>query len=327
MKKLIFLTILFFAACSNHSSVPDSAKTKARYIFSDKNGLFGLLDENGKEVIPAEYLYIDKIKDGLIPAFTTQKEFVFLDWSGKKIKDVKFRDIDRSYSEGLLAVSDIQSGKWGFVDKNLNYVINPQFETANKFSGGNAEVKKDGSWGVVNKKGDFVADQGLEFRRLADKLEKMINSFSTDKEISDNPHSIEITEDEDSKYESVRKSTCLKEKSVSFKYKGKWGFLDDNGKEVIPAEYDSVSAFYFGRTWVQKGEHYFVIDRSGKTVFEIKPEWRYIKEVNFVDKEFYYWGLMSFYKTNGWEDRRSLEKLFFPYIEMFFKNNPQSLFK
>ena len=63
MKNLIILTFLFFAACSNHSSVPDSANTKARYIFSDKNGLFGLLDENGKEVIPAEYLYIDKIKD------------------------------------------------------------------------------------------------------------------------------------------------------------------------------------------------------------------------------------------------------------------------
>ena len=67
MKNLIILIFLFFVACSNHSSAPDSANTKARYIFSDKNSLFGLLDENGKEVIPAEYLYIDKIKDGTIP--------------------------------------------------------------------------------------------------------------------------------------------------------------------------------------------------------------------------------------------------------------------
>ena len=310
MKKLIILACLFFAACSNHSSVPDSANTKARYIFSDKNGLFGLLDENGKEVIPAEYLYIDKIKDGLIPAFTTKKEFVFLDGAGKKIKDVKFRDIDRSYSEGLLAVSDIQSGKWGFINKNLNYVIKPQFETANKFSGGKAEVKKDGSWGVVNKKGDFVADPELEFRRLEKKLKALKDLFSTDKEISDNPHNIKIKENEESKYESVRESMCSEEKSVSFKYKGKWGFLDENGKEVIPAEYDTVSAFYFGRTWVQKGEHYFVIDRSGKKIFEIDPDWKSLDELRYVEPACYEWKEKKILAEDYWLPRRRIEKMF-----------------
>lgn len=48
MKKLIILMLLFVVACSNRSSVPDSVNTKARYIFSDKNGLFGLLDEKEK---------------------------------------------------------------------------------------------------------------------------------------------------------------------------------------------------------------------------------------------------------------------------------------
>ena len=80
MKKLIILTFLFFVACSNHSSVPDSANTKARYIFSDKNGLFGLLDENGKEVIPAEYLYIDNSR------FYDQKRVRFSRWGRKKDK-------------------------------------------------------------------------------------------------------------------------------------------------------------------------------------------------------------------------------------------------
>lgn len=455
MKKLIILTFLFFAACSNHSSVPDSANTKARYIFSDKNGLFGLLDENGKEVIPAEYLYINKIKDGLIPAFTTQKEFVFLDGTGKKIKDVKFRDIDRSYSEELLAVSDIQSGKWGFVDKKLNYVAKPQFEEVGVFANGTAEVRKDGLWGVINKKGDFIAkpefkgiirlDDGMtalkqetlwcvidknglfvflpqfdgidghslgtmvvskngKFRVVDLKKAKVSeeeydgffgmtkgkavlkkgssiylvtaenhniflmhdtakeityifnsngnaignNSFyldyeekgkkekhfavfdaSTGKKICDKikpsfftemdencnekreePHNIEITEDEESKYESVRKSMCPEEKSISFKYKGKWGFLDENGKEIIPAEYDSVSAFYFGRTWVQKGEHYFVIDRSGKKIFEIDPEWRSFDELRYVEPVCYEWEKEKILNEDYWLPRRRIEKMF-----------------
>ena len=157
MKKLIILTFLFFVACSNHSSVSDSANTKARYIFSDKNGLFGLLDENGKEVIPAEYLYIDKIKDGLIPAFTTQKEFVFLDGAGKKIKDVKFRDIDRSYSEGLLAVSDIQSGKWGFIDKKENIVIPFIYDEITLFHDDKSKVVLNGETFYIDKTGKRVS--------------------------------------------------------------------------------------------------------------------------------------------------------------------------
>ena len=130
MKNIIIsIFLLFIAACT---SVPACSKTespKARFVFHDKNDLYGLLDENGNEIVPAEYLYIDKIQDGMIPAFTKEKVFIFLDETGKKIKDVSFYDINPLYSEGLLGVADAKSRKWGAVDKNLNYVIEPRFDS------------------------------------------------------------------------------------------------------------------------------------------------------------------------------------------------------
>lgn len=443
MKKLIItMILLFLASCASAPAVTKAEPPKARYIFSDKNGLYGLLDENGNEIVPAQYLYVDIVKDGMIPAFTKEKVFVFLDETGKKIKDVGFRDIFPSYREDLLAVADPETGKWGFVDRNLNYVIKPQFEDVWSFIDGIALVTQDGLRGIIDKTGKYIVEpqfddpkgypfyydyyQGtfvvlkdgktrivdvknakileteydwfygmtgnkavvrkdssiylnswedkqiflmkepdgslhlsnenilgnnrfyLEYIEEREKKyykhfivfdssngEKICEKILGDEKPEDLDENCNLKEKENDsptvlnngKYEAVWRDTCAEETSILFKQNGKKGFLDENGKEIIPAEYDEVEAFCQGLAWVRKDDLRFIIDRSGKTVFEIKPEWRYVKEVNFVDKEFYYWGFMSFYKMNGWEDRYSLEKLFFPYIEMFFKHNPQSLFK
>ena len=443
MKKLIItMILLFLASCASAPAVTKAEPPKARYIFSDKNGLYGLLDENGNEIVPAQYLYVDIVKDGMIPAFTKEKVFVFLDETGKKIKDVGFRNIFPSYREDLLAVADPETGKWGFVDRNLNYVIKPQFEDVWSFIDGIALVTQDGLRGIIDKTGKYIVElqfddpkgypfyydyyQGtfvvlkdgktrivdvknakileteydwfygmtgnkavvrkdssiylnswedkqiflmkepdgslhlsnenilgnnrfyLEYIEEREKKyykhfivfdssngEKICEKILGDEKPEDLDENCNLKEKENDsptvlnngKYEAVWRDTCAEETSILFKQNGKKGFLDENGKEIIPAEYDEVEAFCQGLAWVRKDDLRFIIDRSGKTVFEIKPEWRYVKEVNFIDKEFYYWGLMSFYKKNRWEDRRSLEKLFFPYIEMFFKHNPQSLFK
>jgi len=446
MKKLIIsIFLLFLAACASApaATVVKTEPPKARYIFSDKNGLYGLLDENGNEILPAQYLYIDIVKDAMIPAFTTGKEFVFLDETGKKIKDVSFHDINPSYTEDLLGVADPETGKWGFVDRNLNYVIKPQFEDVWGFIDGIALViTQNGLRGIIDKTGKYIVDpqfddpkgypwyydyyQGtfvvlkdgkirivdvknakileteydrfygmtgnkaivrkdssvylnswenneiflmkepdgslyfnrrnawgnnrfyLEYTEKRENKyykhfivfdssngEKICDKILEDERVENLDENCNLKEKENDsptalnngKYEAVWRDTCAEESSILFKQNGKKGFLDENGKEITPAEYDEVEAFCQGLAWVRKDDQRFIIDRSGKTVFEIKPEWRYVKEVNFVDKEFYYWGIMSFYKTNGWEDRDSLEKLFFPYIEMFFKHNPQSLFK
>ena len=146
---IISMLLLLVAACA---SVPSGTKTespKARFVFHDKNGFYGLLDENGNEIVPAgEYLFIDKVRDGMIPAFTKEKVFIFLDETGKKIKDVSFYDINPLYSEGLLGVADAKSRKWGFVDKNLNYVIEPQFDAIGYFVDGIVGAKQGELWGM-----------------------------------------------------------------------------------------------------------------------------------------------------------------------------------
>lgn len=80
-----------------------------------------------------------------------------LDSSGNVIGK-KFEDA-RIFNDETYAAVKID-GKWGFIDKNGEVKIKPQFEDARSFSNGFAAVKSNGKWGFINGKGTLV----IEFR-------------------------------------------------------------------------------------------------------------------------------------------------------------------
>lgn len=47
-----------------------------------------------------------------------------------------------------------------------------------------------------------------------------------------------------------------------------WGFIDENGKEVIPRIYEEVGDFHFCKAWAVKNGRYGVIDTSGKVIVD-----------------------------------------------------------
>lgn len=48
----------------------------------------------------------------------------------------------------------------------------------------------------------------------------------------------------------------------------KWGFIDKNGKEVIPAQYDGLSNFYNGKAAAKKDNKWGIIDKFGNILTE-----------------------------------------------------------
>ncbi len=58
----------------------------------------------------------------------------------------QFDDISY-FREGLAKVN--KDGKWGFINKEGEIVIPPQFDEAVDFSEGLARVEKDGKWGII----------------------------------------------------------------------------------------------------------------------------------------------------------------------------------
>ncbi|MEJ1933162.1 WG repeat-containing protein, partial [Nostoc sp. NIES-2111] len=59
------------------------------------------------------------------------------------------------FSEGLASVKT-ESGKWGFINRQGNIVIKPQFDEVSNFSFGLARVRIGKKYGYIDKYGKYV---------------------------------------------------------------------------------------------------------------------------------------------------------------------------
>lgn len=83
-----------------------------------------------------------------------EDEYQMLDTEGNVVSEETFTDakvfLDNTYAAVRKGI------RWGFVDKEGNMVIEPQFEEAHSFSHGFAAVKKGNTWGFINLDGEMV---------------------------------------------------------------------------------------------------------------------------------------------------------------------------
>ena len=121
-------------------------------IFRD--GLYGFIDEKGKEVVPARYERVSPFKDGLAEV-RRDNNWGYIDARGKEVIACQYEGT-WGFSEGLAAVK--RDGLWGYIDAKGKEVIACQYEGTGTggFSEGLAAVKRDDLWGYIDAKGKEV---------------------------------------------------------------------------------------------------------------------------------------------------------------------------
>ena len=76
---------------------------------------------------------------------------------GKQIKN------DFKETNGLYRLKDISSGKYGFVDENDTYVIDPQFDSVSNFSEGVAVVTVNKKCGLIDVTGKYIKEPTYDY--------------------------------------------------------------------------------------------------------------------------------------------------------------------
>ena len=144
--RCLVLTVLFgFALVAQAADPP--------LVFPTREGdLHGLIDRDGKVILPIEFSQPLQLSDGLIMA-TKGSKTAFFDATGKMI--IRPQEQTRGpFSDGLAPafVADA-AGKpaLGYVDRELKPVIVGDFRDVGPFSEGMAEVAMADEWGVVKR--------------------------------------------------------------------------------------------------------------------------------------------------------------------------------
>ncbi|MBM0654623.1 WG repeat-containing protein [Capnocytophaga genosp. AHN8471] len=209
-----------------------------------KNHKFGLVDHNGKELIPVEYEDIEsdiplyentenKVSYLASSRLWAKKEgkYGYLDEYGAVVIPFIYDGV-KTFSGFMAAVK--KGDKWGFINAAGEEKLPFIYDEAEVFYQGKwlssilCLVKKDGKWGYINTKGIVIIPFAYD----------ELDDFGTD-------------------------DYCAAKKN------GKWGYIDKNNKVIIPFIYDEVEDSDLKYIRVVKDGKEGIIDFNRKTVIPI----------------------------------------------------------
>lgn len=133
-----------FSESSTYANGLTVARTSEGWKIYDVNGD---LKQNG--------VYSDVVMDEKQMAYRNERLFVsqgnsyiMIDADGNQIGSESYEAV-KLFSDTTYAAAE-KNGKWGFIDKDGNWFIEPTYENARSYQNGYAAVQMNGLWGFIN---------------------------------------------------------------------------------------------------------------------------------------------------------------------------------
>ena len=292
-------------------------------IVVEKSKMYGVIDIQGKEIIPIQYNQID-INGMYIYVTNTQGTEVYdsngnatnmdvntakiptenenyiisinnennttkygvINKEGKKIIEEKYSYIEYLFENYFIASNE--NGKLGIIDENNNEKLELKYDAVQKISNKN----------IVQA---TLANESIT-QLYSNKLQKVLEMKKAN--IDKNNDYIKVYNESKREYldnngnKLLNKDIYKDNKLLAKEENGKYGFADENGKITIECKYDNVTEFNkYGFAGIKQNGKWGVIDSSGNIVKEptyeingqLEPEFigQYYK-VTYGFGEFYY---------------------------------------
>ena len=155
---------------------------------------------------------------------------------------------------------------------SLKYIDNPislRYDSIKDFSEGLAVVVKDGKYGVMNVVGkEVVACQYDFIHSFSSGLAKTELDYKIGFVAKDGTVLVTPKYEKPGIYDNAYHLGFFNfyNGMIGVKSEGKWGFIDNNGKEVIKCKYDYAEVFTDEITSAKRNGRWYVIDKKGNEV-------------------------------------------------------------
>lgn len=235
-----------------------------------KGGNWGFINKSGEFVINPRFTEIHKFSEDLA-VVSTDNRMCFIDKQGREVfardhTELRWKLLGPGvFSNGLMAVVELQSRKVGFVDRTGEFLIEPMFIEAGNFSEGLArvsvQVRDEEKLAFIDRAGTVVLppkfNTDADFERNSTDFHEGLASLTENL-------SPTVTEPEKFVYIDTTGNIVLR---TDFFYAGPfseglaavydadsdhWGFIDKSGRLAIPLKYKLVMPFSDGLACVAK---------------------------------------------------------------------------
>nr|WP_298993449.1 WG repeat-containing protein [uncultured Polaribacter sp.] len=202
---------------------------------------------------------IDKNSIITLVPYKENDKWGFINIDGEFVIPKSYDEVKMFQNNGLAAVKI--GNKWGFIDKKGNSITPIKYLGTSYFSNGLATVKINPYVGYINEKGvEVIRPQYLDaFPFYGDFA--VIRSWLGELGYINKTGEIIFSS---KKFESLKLKT--QEGLFGVRIKGKWGFVNAKGKQVVPNKYEDVGSFRQGFTYAKKKGKYGLINTKGAVV-------------------------------------------------------------
>ena len=283
----------------NYSSLGDYVFNNP--ILAEKNRKWGYIDINNKEVISFKYDQAFGFKEERARVQKNNK-WGFINNNGEEIISIIYDQVD-DFSDGFAGVE--LNKKWGFIDYKGKLVIPTIYDSTSEFKNGLVKVSINNKWGVVNKKGEIIIPiifeditEGQDYLNYSshivsysvtlnkkigfiNRFGKSISLIKYDEvfHLSDNISLVISNQkygliNRESGFETVSLENDfiypeINEGLIRVIRNGKKGFVDLNGKIIIPIIYDEINKFSEGLAAVVLNNEFFFINKKNEKVLTL----------------------------------------------------------
>ena len=241
-------------------------------------GRWGYIDKTGQLAIPMKFTHAENFSEGLAAAETDQRSG-FIDRKGNMLFEVPF-NVTMGFREGIVAA--LYKGDVAYFDRHGKKLVTPPLDygpSYHSFSEGLATIETGGKSGYMDKTGKLVIPA----------------MFVDAEDFSEGLAAVQVTgemrwcpaDEAGSRYGSAKSYGYIDRNGKmvippQFEYAGpfregvanvstcsKAGFIDRTGKIVLPVEFEEVFSFRGGLAQVRTrtGQHFGYIDRKGTVVW------------------------------------------------------------
>ena len=241
-----------------------------------KNGKYGLIDLNGKELLPIEYDEIT-VLDGMENSIIIKKDgkVGLVNDNGSILIEVNYKDIralGETYKDGYITIDD--AGKYGVVSATKKQILENKYDEIMPVYLKDYYLIKEGEKKeVIDSNGNVILDSGFDDIKSATTNGVIFIKNNLYGEIST---SAEITLD--AKYQDLKE---VKDGIYIAKQNDKYGIIDNVGNEQLAFE-------YAGITYNEKANLFFAEDSEYNTsiindIYDVKAT-GILSEVNNEDE-------------------------------------------
>jgi hypothetical protein len=154
------------------------------------------------------------------------------------------------------------NNKWGLIDSDGKWIIQPKFDWSFKFNEGVSSVCLNSKYGIIDNSDNWIAQP--IFDQLGDFYDGLTYAFLNGKCGFINKSGNWIIQP---MFDNVEVK-LFQEGLAGVQFKDKWGYIDKSGNWIIQPMFDEIEGFSEGLAFVELDEKWGVIDKNGLLVIE-----------------------------------------------------------